>query len=94
MRARIKDASFYDSVWVACLSVLEANSTDGKILRDVIPRVASGYSGASGKIIFDVNGDRSVDYIYFEAANVGGTFSWVKVGSYDAVTLQATIERR
>ena len=91
MRARIKDASFYDSVWVACLSVLEANLTDGRILREVIPRVASRYSGASGKIIFDVNGDRSVDYIYFEATNVGGTISWVNMGSYDALTLQATL---
>lgn len=90
----IKDAAFYDSVWVACLSVLEANSTDGRILRDVIPRVASGYSGASGRIVFDVNGDRSVDYIYFEATNVGGTISWVNVGSYDAVTLQSTWETR
>jgi hypothetical protein len=90
----IKDASFYDSVWVACLSVLEANSTDGRILRDVIPRVASGYSGASGRIVFDVNGDRSVDYYFYEATDVGGTVSWVKVGSYDAVTLQSIIEVR
>ena len=87
----IKDASFYDSVWVACLSVLEANATDGKILRDVIPRAASRHSGASGRIIFDVNGDRSVDYIFFEATNVGGTISWVNMGSYDALTLQATL---
>jgi hypothetical protein len=88
----IIDASFYDSVWVACLSVLKGNSTDGRILREVIPTVALGYSGASGRIVFDVNGDRSVDYYVYEATNVGDKVSWVKVGSYDAVTLQTTLD--
>jgi hypothetical protein len=88
----IMDASFYDSVWVACLSVLKGNSTDGRILRDLIPVVASEYSGASGRIVFDVNGDRSVDYYVYQASIVEDTVGWVKVGSYDAVTLQTTLD--
>jgi len=82
------DASFHDSIWVACLSVLEANTTDVETLKGVIPGVAGGYLGASGGVLLDSNGDRAVDYYVYELLNGG----WSKIGVYDAVSDAVSLE--
>jgi hypothetical protein len=87
----IMEASFYDSVWVACLSVLKANTTDANILKETIPKVALKYTGASGNVILDINGDRAVDYDVYQASEVSGTVGWVKVGRYGAITGQTIL---
>jgi hypothetical protein len=86
------EASFYDSVWVACLSVLRANTTDANILKEMIPTVALEYTGASGNVVLDVNGDRTVDYDVYQASDVGGTVDWVKIGRYGTVTGQMILD--
>jgi len=85
------DASFHDSIWVACLSILEANTTDAEVLKGVIPGVANGYTGASGRVLLDANGDRMVDYEIYEATFTGSAPTWVKSGRYDAATGQVTL---
>jgi len=84
------DASFHDSIWVACLSILEANTTDSEVLKGVIPGVANEYTGASGRVLLDANGDRMVDYEIYEATFTGSAPTWVKSGRYDAATGQVT----
>ncbi|MCX6654968.1 MAG: hypothetical protein NTY03_07575 [Candidatus Bathyarchaeota archaeon] len=88
----VMEASFYDSVWVACLSILRANTTDANILKEMIPTVALEYTGASGNVVLDVNGDRTVDYDVYQASDVGGTVDWVKIGRYGAVTGQMILD--
>jgi len=82
------DASFHDSIWVACLSVLEANTTDAEVLKGVILGVAEGYVGATGAVRLDANGDRAVDYYIYELGNNG----WVKIGAYDAASGVVSLE--
>jgi branched-chain amino acid transport system substrate-binding protein len=88
----VMEASFYDSVWVACLSVLKANTTDANILKEMIPTIVQEYTGASGNVVLDVNGDRTVDYDVYQASDVGGTVDWVKIGRYGAVTGQMILD--
>jgi hypothetical protein len=83
------DASFRDSIWIACLSVMEANSTDAEVLKGVIPGVANEYTGASGNVFLDINGDRSIGYSIHRFE----TGSWVKVGEYDAPTGVVILEK-
>jgi hypothetical protein len=79
-------------VWVACLSVLKANTTDANILKEMIPKVALVYTGASGNVVMDVNSDRAVDYDVYQASDVGGTVGWAKIGIYGAVTGQTILD--
>jgi hypothetical protein len=85
------DASFRDSIWIACLSIMEANTTDAEVLKGIIPGVADGYTGASGRVLLDANGDRMVNYDIFEATFTGEAPAWVKSGRYDATTGQVTL---
>jgi branched-chain amino acid transport system substrate-binding protein len=53
----------YDIVWLVAKAILEAGTTDTTILKNVLPKVAANYFGASGWCILDKNGDRAVmDY--------------------------------
>jgi len=86
------EASFYDSVWVACHSILQANTTDAEVLKDVIPMVAFEYTGASGQVVLDVKGDQTVDYYFYQASIVEGNVSWMKIGRYDAIACQSILD--
>jgi hypothetical protein len=88
----VMEASFRDSLWVACLSVLRTNSTDGNVLKDVVPTVASEIQGASGRIYLDLNGDRLVDWDIFDAISASSGATWIKVGEYDAQTGKTNVE--
>jgi ABC-type branched-subunit amino acid transport system substrate-binding protein len=52
-------ANTYDGLWLACLSVIEANSTESSQIKAALPRVALTYRGIAGSIVFDQYGDRT-----------------------------------
>jgi hypothetical protein len=77
------EANIYDGLWVLSLSVIEANSTTPLTLMKVIPGVASGYVGATGRCTLDDNGDRlGADFDFYYYANVDGVTKSVRLGSY------------
>jgi ABC-type branched-subunit amino acid transport system substrate-binding protein len=76
-------ANIYDGLWVLSLSVIEANSTEPLPLMSVIPGVASGYVGATGRCTLDDAGDRlGADFNFYYYAVVDGVTKSVKLGSY------------
>jgi hypothetical protein len=81
------DANIYDSLWVACLSAIQAGGTNAKVVNSVLLTVAAEYNGATGRVYLDENGDRTglvyEIYGYFKMGHdVGGLVS-VRVGYYD-----------
>jgi ABC-type branched-subunit amino acid transport system substrate-binding protein len=77
------NANIYDGLWVLSLSVVEANSTEPLTLMGVIPGVASGYVGATGRCTLDGAGDRlGADFDFYYYAEVDGVTKSVKLGSY------------
>jgi len=80
-------ANIYDACWIAALSVIEAGSDSGVDVQRVLPHVAAGYMGATGRCLLDENGDRDkMDFAlmgYFEEA---GTVKRLRYGSYDGMT--------
>jgi ABC-type branched-subunit amino acid transport system substrate-binding protein len=76
-------ANIYDGLWVLSLSVVEANSTEPLPLMGVIPGVASGYVGATGRCTLDDAGDRlGADFDFYYYAEVDGVTKSVKLGSF------------
>ena len=77
------NANIYDGLWVLSLSVIEANSTEPLTLMSVIPSVASGFVGATGRCTLDEYGDRlGMDYDFYKYLVVDGETKSVKIGSY------------
>ena len=73
----------YDSAWVLGLSILHANSTDAAHIREALPRVAAGYSGALLSTNLNEAGDLlPTDYRIVRV--VGG--NWTAIGSYSTAT--------
>lgn len=89
------DAYVYDCCWVMALSVLEAGTDDGDVMRTVLPRVASNYSGMSGPCTLDAYGDRAaVDYDIWGYFDVDGETKCLKCGFYNATTGAVTWDER
>ena len=77
------DGALYDACWIAALSVIEAGSTLNTSLIETIPRVASGYIGATGECSLDEYGDRgNADFILYEYRDVDGIIKRVETGHY------------
>ncbi len=72
-------AAFYDAVWVAALSIIEAGVYDGEVIKDVIPYVANNYFGVTGWTRLDETGDRAAaDYsVSFVGLNETGGIDWI-----------------
>jgi branched-chain amino acid transport system substrate-binding protein len=78
------DANIYDSIMVAVLTLLQSNSTDATTLEAVLPAVAASYSGATGSIFLDDNGDRTgLNYDLWTYLNVNGEYKASICGQYD-----------
>jgi branched-chain amino acid transport system substrate-binding protein len=76
-------ANIYDGCWILALSVIEAGTDDGDVVRNVLPEVAADYSGLSGPCILDENGDRNaVDYTLWGYFEVDGTCENLRCGTY------------
>lgn len=49
----------YDAVKLTVAAMKKAGGTDPKAIRDALPKVDDGYEGATGKIVFDEDGQRA-----------------------------------
>ncbi len=72
-------AAFYDAVWVAALSIIEAGVYDGEVIKEVVPYVANNYFGVTGWCRLDETGDRAAaDYsVSFVGLNSTGGIDWI-----------------
>jgi branched-chain amino acid transport system substrate-binding protein len=72
--------SSYDAVWIIGQSILEVNSTDPKLIHDVIEEVASSYVGTLGDIKLNDAGDlNAANYDIWEIVDD----TWKVTGYYD-----------
>ena len=75
--------SSYDSLWVLGLTIQETQSVDVDVIKDALPGIAAGHTGAIGKINFNEYGDLAIgDYELWSI--VDG--EWELVGHYYAET--------
>ena len=73
--------SAYDSVWLVGKSIMEADSTEPAVVREILPKVAASYSGAMSSTQLDEAGDLLLaNYRIWTIVN--GT--WVETGKYSA----------
>lgn len=78
----------YDSLWLVGLGILEANSTDASNIRQVMPDVASQYTGAIGDIRLNEAGD--LIPIAYDIWQISGD-RWERAGIYDAQAGSVTL---
>jgi ABC-type branched-subunit amino acid transport system substrate-binding protein len=79
------DATIYDSCWVLALSVIKAKSLKTSTIVDVLPSVASNYSGITGFCNFDLEGDRNkLDMELWGYFQIDGIASRYRYGSFFA----------
>jgi ABC-type branched-subunit amino acid transport system substrate-binding protein len=84
-------AGTYDACWLMALSVIEANTTDPTTIRDVLPVIASGHTGASGPCAIESSYYRAVaDYDLYGFFRIGKETQRMKCGSYDGATESIT----
>ena len=84
----------YDIVWAYALSLLVTDQYNATAIKNVLPDVTQAYSGASGKIQLDVNGDRMAgDYDIWQITNVSPEpgykntgYDWKVIGTYVLAT--------
>ena len=78
----------YDAVWLIVLSVLEAQSFDPVKVKDVLPKVAENYFGATGWMKMNAAGDKEAsDYDLCAIVQTPtGDFEWEYVGKWDYAT--------
>ena len=77
------DGCVYDSCMLLGYSVIELDSTNTSLLRMELPMVASSYVGLTGRVGFDVNGDRAVYRMGLFSLDVDKTSGWEMVGYHD-----------
>ncbi|UCD44184.1 MAG: ABC transporter substrate-binding protein [Candidatus Bathyarchaeota archaeon] len=76
-------ANVYDACWIAALSVIEAGTDNGADVQRVLPYVAAGYTGATGRCLLDENGDRDrMDYSLSGYFEVDGEYRYLRCGKY------------
>jgi hypothetical protein len=80
-------AGTYDACWLMALSVIEANTTNPTTIRDVLPVIASNYTGTSGPCAIESSYYRAVaDYDLYGFFRIGKETQLLKCGSYDDAT--------
>ncbi|MDH5769958.1 MAG: ABC transporter substrate-binding protein [Candidatus Bathyarchaeota archaeon] len=79
--------SAYDSVWLVALALATVNDYDPMKVKDTFPTVTGHYTGASGSITLNANGDlAAADYALWRPVETDGVVEWKTVGKYDHVT--------
>jgi branched-chain amino acid transport system substrate-binding protein len=53
-------ANWYDAAWIYALAVVETDSTQYDVIKEVLPNVASKYDGVSGNCSLNQDGDRKI----------------------------------
>jgi len=83
--------SAYDSVWLVALSLATVGNYDSMKVKDILPQVADHYTGASGAITLNENGDlAAADYLLWRPVKTDGAVEWEVVGLYDHITEEVT----
>ena len=77
-------ANVYDSCMLLGLSVIEADSSNSSIVRDVLPAVAGDYSGLTGPCGLDVNGDRRIFKVGLYILSFDDSDNWQLISYYDS----------
>ena len=88
--------AFYDSVWIAALSIAHAGEYDGEKIKDVVPLVANNFFGVTGWTKLDENGDReaAVYNMEFVVETSPGVYEWVFAGTIDVLSGQITWDNK
>ncbi len=94
------DTYLYDSLWLLTRAIIEAGSTDPEIIKEILPRIAESYFGASGWCRFNEAGDRAagnydiwailnsttIEKYGLNRAGIGEEIDWAIVGVYNYQT--------
>ncbi len=76
----------YDSVWIVALALAIVNEYDAMKVKEILPKVADMYIGASGDIVLNENGDLAIaDYSLWRPTETASGIKWTEVGVYYAV---------
>jgi branched-chain amino acid transport system substrate-binding protein len=76
----------YDIAWTLALAIDRAGKYDPIAVKEALNEVLKEYTGASGKVILDENGDRvPLRYDIWAIVKVGDKYEWKVVGSYDVL---------
>ncbi len=88
--------AFYDSVWIAALSIAHAGEYDGEKIKDIVPLVAENFFGVTGWTKLDEAGDReaAVYNMQFVAETAPGKYEWVYAGKIDVLSGQITWDNK
>ena len=75
----------YDSVWIVALALAAVNEYDAMKVKEILPKIADIYIGASGDIMLNENGDLAIaDYSLWRPVKTDGGVEWTEVGVYYA----------
>ncbi|RLG47291.1 MAG: hypothetical protein DRN92_03520 [Thermoproteota archaeon] len=75
----------YDSVWVVALALAVVNEYDAMKVKEILPKVADLYIGASGDIMLNENGDLAIaDYSLWRPLETAAGVEWTEIGVYCA----------
>ena len=78
---------FYDSVWLAALSIAAAGEYDGAKIAEKVPLVAEKLFGVTGWLLLDETGDRAAaTYSVQMVVETDDGYEWVRVATIDALT--------
>jgi branched-chain amino acid transport system substrate-binding protein len=78
--------NIYDCLWVAALSVLEAQEYNGETIHKILPKVADSYYGVGGWTALNEAGDRKYPTYNIYQIVKDGEIKWKTIGFYDGVT--------
>ena len=80
---------FYDSVWLAALSIAQAGEYNGEKIKEVVPLVAQNFFGVTGWLLLDEDGDRAAaQYSVEMVVQTDQGYDWEVIGTIDALTGQ------
>jgi branched-chain amino acid transport system substrate-binding protein len=78
------DANIYDSCMVLGLSVIEADSVNASLVREVLSEVSGSFNGFTGPCGLDENGNRLVFHAGLYGIGYDPELRWMLLGYYDS----------
>jgi len=77
----------YDALWLVALSIITAGTDDGETLLKVLPVIAERFTGATGPLVFDENGDRALqDYQIWQVIKTDKGYDFRIIGGYSGAS--------
>jgi branched-chain amino acid transport system substrate-binding protein len=79
----------YDDMWLAALAILYCHGQNGQCIKNALPSIAAGFSGATGVTILNSAGDRlyaSYQFFCIVPGTTTGSAKWIVCGTYDGAT--------